>query len=132
MHPLKKEFIEMFEASGWSQADIARKLELTPGGVSSIIKGDHIPSMTTVKLFRLILLGEKPDVRFPTHQSKASVLKDDGIVSSRPSGWENEVIKELDDLAPDDRSKVIDALKAIVKIVPKRRPTRSSEAKRVA
>src|SRR5882762_6848394 len=59
--PLKKEFIELFQSSGWTQAEVARQLELTRGGVNGIITGRTVPSQATVKLFKLILLSEKPE-----------------------------------------------------------------------
>lgn len=55
MDPAKKEFIELFNRSGWSQAEAARHLEMTRGGLNGIVSGDTIPSPATMKLFRYIL-----------------------------------------------------------------------------
>ena len=41
--PLKKEFIQLFKLSGWTQAEVARQLELTRGGVNGIITGRTVP-----------------------------------------------------------------------------------------
>src|SRR5258708_7191509 len=60
-NPLKKEFLELFESSGWTQAEVARQLELTRGGVNGIITGRTVLSNATVKLFKLILLSQQPE-----------------------------------------------------------------------
>jgi len=62
-HPLKKQFIELYEQSGWSQAEVARQLELTRGGVNGIITGPTVPSLATVKLFQLVLRSRAGDGR---------------------------------------------------------------------
>jgi transcriptional regulator with XRE-family HTH domain len=53
---LKKRFIELYEASGWSQAEIARRMDMTRGGINGIITGPTNPTAGTVKYLELILL----------------------------------------------------------------------------
>jgi transcriptional regulator with XRE-family HTH domain len=50
-----KEFLRLMETSGWSQAEVARQLHMTSGGVSQIVNGQVRPSATTLRLFRLII-----------------------------------------------------------------------------
>ena len=59
-HPRKREFLALYERTGWTQAELARKLELTAGGVSGVVKGETIPSAGLVKLLNLVMLHEQP------------------------------------------------------------------------
>lgn len=74
MSTLKRDFIELAKASGWSQAEIARQLELTRGGVNGIITGTKEPSKAMVRLLYLVLMSEKPQI-FKAHPE----LKEPGI-----------------------------------------------------
>lgn len=62
MNALKREFIELARRSGWSQAEIARKLKYSRGGVNGIITGPHNPSEPLLELFRLKVSAEKPEL----------------------------------------------------------------------
>ena len=127
MHPLKKEFLNLFEASGWSQAEVARKLEMTRGGINGIVTGETVPSVATVKLFRLILQGEKPGVRMPPH----AVLNGKPTAPTQPLGASQELeehykaedwaalLMELNQLSPEDRSNVLDGMRCFMKSIPK-------------
>lgn len=53
---LKQRFKELYEASGWSQAEMARHLEMTRAGVNGIVTGEVNPSAGTVKMLEMILL----------------------------------------------------------------------------
>ena len=63
--PSKAEFVKLFARSGWSQAEAARHLDLTRGGMHGIIRGDTVPSRGLLKLFRLVLVIEKPEIFQP-------------------------------------------------------------------
>ena len=70
MHPRKQEFISLLKSSGWSQAEAARRLDLTRGGLNGIVTGPTKPSSTLLKLFRLLLQidgagGTKPQENPP-------------------------------------------------------------------
>jgi len=57
------EFLELFKLSGWkNQAEVARKLYLTPGSVSEIFSGVKNPGPRLVKYFRLVLFHEQPEL----------------------------------------------------------------------
>ena len=64
-HPRKLEFLALYERTGWTQAELARKLELTAGGVSGLVKGETIPSAGLVKLLNLVMLHESPKPSAP-------------------------------------------------------------------
>ncbi len=64
-HPRKSEFLALYQRTGWTQAELARKLELTAGGVSGLVKGETIPSAGLVKLLNLVMLHESPKPSAP-------------------------------------------------------------------
>jgi transcriptional regulator with XRE-family HTH domain len=69
----KQEFIELFKRSKWGQAELARRLHLTRGGVNGFITGKAAPSDTVMKLFRLVMATEGPGIP----ESEGLVLKED-------------------------------------------------------
>ncbi|HUR46267.1 MAG TPA: helix-turn-helix transcriptional regulator [Candidatus Saccharimonadales bacterium] len=102
LHPLKKEFIDLYEQSGWSQAEVARQLELTRGGVNGIITGPTVPSLATVKLFQLILASKAPArVNSPSVTS----VED----------WAKPLLEELKKIDPSQRSHLVAALCEVVR-----------------
>lgn len=109
--PLKKEFIQLFKLSGWTQAEVARQLELTRGGVNGIITGRTIPSHATVKLFRLILMSEKPEVM--------SAAARPATLQYAEELWLRELLAEMRRVAPAHRQRLISALKGVAESFPK-------------
>jgi transcriptional regulator with XRE-family HTH domain len=53
---LKRRFMELFNASGWTQAETARRMELTRGGINGIVTGPTTPSPGTVRFLELLML----------------------------------------------------------------------------
>ena len=109
--PLKKEFIQLFKLSGWTQAEVARQLELTRGGVNGIITGRTVPSHATVKLFRLILMSEKPEVM--------SAAARPATLQYAEESWLRELLVEMRRVAPAHRQRLISALKSVAASFPK-------------
>lgn len=115
-------------------AETARKLDMTRGGMHGIIHGDTIPSVATVKLFRLVLKGEIPGIVLPPHAEEGG-----GDFPLKPSdlrepeaqyttrGWQTEVIDNLNALHPEEREKVIDVLNAALRLT--KRPVRTTQNK---
>jgi transcriptional regulator with XRE-family HTH domain len=108
--PLKREFISLFKASGWTQAEVARQLELTRGGVNGIITGSTVPSQATLKLFKLILLAEKP---------KAMNTGTSLAIRRTEKLWLRELIAEMRRVAPPHRARLVLALKTMATAFPK-------------
>ena len=100
----KAEFIELFRRSGWSQAELARKLEMTRGGVNGYITGPTIPSATALRLFRLTLMGERPEALATASPGEEAAL----------APWERQVIHALRGLAPRDRARVLEWFTAML------------------
>jgi len=80
---LKEEFRALLRASGWSQAEAARQLCMTPSALSQIVRENSPvkPSQVTLRLFKLLLLKENPDV--------LSAISDSSSEHSRK--WEAEL-----------------------------------------
>src|SRR6185295_8130042 len=102
MHPLKKEFAQLYEKSGWTQAEVARQLELTRGGVNGIITGPTVPSLATVKLFKLILTPSGAE-------SKA------GQGTPKKESWAEPLLAELRKLSAGGRRRMVLALLEVVR-----------------
>jgi len=109
--PLKREFINLFKASGWTQAEVARQLELTRGGVNGIITGSTVPSQATLKLFKLILLAEKPEAMKASERSLA--------IRRTEKLWLRELIAEMRRVSPSHRARLVLALKTMATAFPK-------------
>lgn len=99
---LKQEFLALFAASGWTQAEAARRLELTRGGFNGLVSGQTTPSPATVKLFKLVLLHEKPDALSPAGAASPTGL----------SHEELEVLHGLRGMDPTVRDAMVAAVKA--------------------
>jgi transcriptional regulator with XRE-family HTH domain len=56
LSPLKSRFIELFKASRLSQAELARRMKWTRGGVNGVVKQNQEPSEAAVKLLEMILM----------------------------------------------------------------------------
>jgi len=59
---LKEEFIRLTKLTGWSQVEIARRLDYTPQTINGIITGAANPSKAMMRLFRDIIAQERPDL----------------------------------------------------------------------
>src|SRR5436190_1430737 len=60
MDPLNKAFIQLVSKSGWTKAETARRLELTPAVITRYFNGETRPSLTTIKLLKLTLGDTSP------------------------------------------------------------------------
>lgn len=75
---LKKEFIDLFKRSGWSQAEAARQLEVERATINGIVTGPKDPSETLFKLMRILVdtakdsEGRSPDVTYPVREEKVA------------------------------------------------------------
>jgi hypothetical protein len=67
MDALKKEFVELMRVVGWTQAETARQLCMTSGAVNQIVNPNSPvkPSLTTLRLFKLMVTSERPDAINP-------------------------------------------------------------------
>ena len=97
----------MFTQSGWTQAELARQLKLTRGGVNGIITGAAVPSESLIELLRLKLaLAGKPLSATPSEQ--------------REDAARYGIDKKLAALPEHERAEVIEIFNAIVKSAERR------------
>jgi len=101
----KREFRGLLRASGWSQAEAARQLAMSPSALSQIVRRNSPvrPSPVTLRLFRLLLLREGPERP--------------GAGRATPPGgrpWERDVLLALRKIAPETRQPILDALRAMM------------------
>lgn len=104
MHPRKLEFIELFEKSGWNQAETARELDMTRGGLNGIITGPTVPSAALLKFFKMVLAAS----------GRVSILSD----SPSANPWSSDLVNELRGLPEHQRDKLITAFRQIAKVIP--------------
>src|SRR3954471_20148213 len=58
--PLNVEFVRLLAKSGWGKSQTAHKLELTPAAITRYLSGETRPSLTTLKLFKLMIGDMEP------------------------------------------------------------------------
>ena len=102
--------MRLFEASSWTQAEVARQLEITRGGVNGIITGRTVPSHATVKLFKLILLTQQPEA---VNAARPASVRD------AEESWTRELTEQMRQVSPAYRERLIHALKAMAAAFPK-------------
>ena len=104
---LKQEFRELLLASGWSQAEAARQLAMTPSALSQIVRDNSPvrPSLVTLRLFGLLLWRKKPG----TVQNLALCER-----QRRAEMWEQDLIRALRRLPPKTRRPILSVLYAMI------------------
>ena len=120
----------MFARTQWSQAELARKLELTPGGVSGIVKGPTNPSASLLKLLQLVVALEKPELL-----GEFSATFGEGIPAyGRPRQSDEEVygrlITRLESLDPATKEKVAGYFAGLVELIPPANSSADAAAQR--
>jgi transcriptional regulator with XRE-family HTH domain len=96
------EFNRLLAASGWSQAEAARRLKITPGAVSQICNGRTRPHGSTLNLFRLMIGRHKG----------GAALKDG---AAQPlEAWERQVLGALRGMSDRRREQLLPALMQMI------------------
>jgi transcriptional regulator with XRE-family HTH domain len=113
MDPNNIEFIAMVKLSGWSQAEVARQLHLTPGAVSQMFHGKTRPGPRTLQLFKMLL--SKRDRSEFKRLERMTVLE--------PLEWE--VVACMRRLHQAQRERFFEALKLLVESFSSRQTKRA-------
>jgi transcriptional regulator with XRE-family HTH domain len=104
---LKQEFRDLLQASGWSQAEAARQLGMTPSALSQIVRENSLvrPSPVTLRLFGLLLRRQ-----LAVGAGKA------GRPEGRRRGeqWEKDLIRALRRIPPRTRKPILSVLYAMM------------------
>ena len=107
MDPKKAQFLELWKRTGWTQAELARRLELSRGGINGIITGTTVPSAGLVKLLQLVIFTEKPGLL----EAGASELKESmspyGPVPKSQEENYGPLILELERLPAAERERIL-------------------------
>src|SRR5260221_13670251 len=64
----KQEFNRLAALSGWTNAELARRLKVTPPHITGLMRGGKEPSASLVELLCLVLQRDKPEI-FISHAS---------------------------------------------------------------
>ena len=96
----KDEFRRLLALSGWSQAEASRQLCMTPSALSQIIRHNSPvrPSTVSLRLFKLLVWREKPDVL------QATMEREEMPGLDLP---EQALIRRLRGLSPEAKRKVL-------------------------
>ncbi|HYE29877.1 MAG TPA: helix-turn-helix domain-containing protein [Methylomirabilota bacterium] len=110
---MKREFLDLFRNSGWSQAEAARRLGMTRGGVNGIVTRETVPSLATVKLFRLVLQNDRPGIKLPKPNAEASELENLPPVSEK---WIQPLLDDIRLVKEEKRNEMIRCIRQIVRL----------------
>ena len=107
---LKQEFRDLLQVSGWSQAEAARQLAMTPSALSQIVRENSPvrPSPVTLRLFGLLLLGKKPGAARRLAQGPGRRLAEK---------WEKDLIRALRGIPFNTRKPILAVLYAMIDAV---------------
>ena len=94
----------------------ARRLELTSSSVSRYCKGVDQPTKQTLRLFKIILSSEQPDILGPANMALREVT------GPQPADWERKLLDGLRPLHIEDRNRIIKAINALIDGLPQRQP----------
>jgi transcriptional regulator with XRE-family HTH domain len=103
----KQEFRELLKASGWSQAEAARQLAMTPSALSQIVRENSPvrPSPVTLRLFALLLRWKKPEAPRRTMRQR---------VARRGEQWEDDLIRALRRVPSNTRGPILNVVHTLI------------------
>jgi len=108
-----EEFIGLARAAGWSQAEVARRLHLTPGAISQIFNGVTRPHPATLNLLKLLARG-KPDALKAYDRAQVGGL----------APWESRLLESLRRLPRASREALLVAFQEMIRAVQARQRCR--------
>lgn len=120
----KQRFRDLLAAAGWSQAEAARLLNMTPSGVSQIVRHNSTvkPSPTALR-FLEVLVELKNTGKF---LNAASGRRARGAHTKK---WETDLLAHLHQVVPAVRNELSKAIIALIQVNAPRRQTRMADPK---
>jgi transcriptional regulator with XRE-family HTH domain len=103
--PKTEEFVRLIGAAHWTQAEAARRLQMTPGAVSQICSGRTRPRASTLNLLKMIMGAEHPEILSQHERNRATGL----------APWESELLDSLRRLPEAKRERLLPAFKELIK-----------------
>lgn len=122
--------MELFKRTKWSQAELARKLELTPGGVSGIVKGPTNPSAGLLKLLRLVVALEKPEILPNFSETFGEAVPPYGQPPKSSEEIYGRLLTRLESMDPVTKEKVIGYLSGLAELIPTANSSADAKAQR--
>ena len=98
-----KEFVQLMQSAGWSQAETARRLHITPGAVSQICNGKTQPRDATLNLLKLMV-----------HRG-GSESSGQSFAPGLLLPWEKELLRDLRRLPREQRDGLLTAIRQLIK-----------------
>ena len=108
---MKNEFVSLMKAAGWSQAETARRLQITPGAVSQICNGKTVPRPATLNLMKLLIGKENPNALESHETSTRAGLEP----------WAKQLVETLQRLPENDRDRLLAPIRAMIGFAVRRR-----------
>lgn len=108
MDVLNAEFERLLTSSGWKQSEAARHLELSPAVVTRYLSNDTRPSLTVLKLFKLLIGDMHP---LPGQED---VFGLDGELERPLDTAERQLLAHLRTLPESQRRKTIQGICAVL------------------
>ncbi len=99
-----EEFISLVKAAGWSQAQVARLLHITPGAVSQIFTGHTQPHPGTLNSLKLLLAIQRPKVLKAYERARVGGL----------APWESRLLETLHSLPAAKRDALLAAFQEMI------------------
>ena len=100
----KSEFVSLMKAAGWSQAETARRLQITPGAVSQICNGKTVPRPAIINLLRLLIAHENPE----------ALKLHDSATQAGLQPWARQLVEALSNLPDKEREQALTPIKAMI------------------
>jgi transcriptional regulator with XRE-family HTH domain len=110
MDILNAEFTRLLASSGWKQAEAARHLELSPAVITRYVTNDTRPSLTVLKLFKLLIGDMQP---LPGEETPVT----NGEAERPLDAAERQLIQHLRALDEGERRRVVQAFCAMLQAV---------------
>lgn len=107
LDPRTAEFVRLLKVAGWSQAETARQLRITPGAVSQICSGRTRPRAATLNLLKLLVEKKDPTGLKAYERQRSHSL----------APWENDMLDSLRRLPEAQRASLISVMQAAVRAV---------------
>ncbi len=121
MDILNEEFTRLLASSGWKQSEAARHLQLSPAVITRYVTNDTRPSLTVLKLFKLLIGDMQP---LPGEES----LVMQGELERPLDAAERQLIRHLRALNEGERRRVVQAFCAMLEAV-ERKPGAEGQTK---
>jgi len=108
MDILNDEFARLLANSGWKQSEAARQLELSPAVITRYLNNDTHPSLTVLKLFKL-LIGDMQPLPGLTVQPEQN-----GTLEPPLDAVERQLIGQLRQLPERERVRVVQGFSTVL------------------